>query len=75
MLCYDCALQQRDAPAIGICVRCGKGLCREHVRRQETRPLKRIAAGMGERIVPSAHATLRLLCADCLAAGGGEEEE
>ena len=75
MLCYDCVLQDRETPAIGICIRCGKGLCREHVHRHQVRPLRSVAAGMGKRAVPSAHAVVRFLCADCLAASGGEEEE
>jgi hypothetical protein len=32
MLCYKCAKEGKETPAIGICVVCGMGLCEGHVK-------------------------------------------
>lgn len=32
MLCYSCAAQGGDQPAIALCRKCGAGLCLEHLR-------------------------------------------
>ena len=32
MLCYKCAKEGKEMPAVGICVVCGMGLCIDHVR-------------------------------------------
>lgn len=36
MKCYMCAQQGKDSDAIGVCIVCGMGVCREHMLREET---------------------------------------
>jgi len=36
MKCYICAQQGKNSDAVGICIVCGMGVCREHLIREET---------------------------------------
>ena len=65
MLCYDCAQEKREAPAVAVCVQCGRGLCVRHVVRQEKAVLERVPGGMGSRVVPLPQPAVRLLCDEC----------
>jgi hypothetical protein len=61
MNCYDCAVEGRAEPAVGICIKCGAGICRRHLHLQveqgEVEPGS-IGPGVEE-------ATRRLLCTSC----------
>jgi hypothetical protein len=37
MLCYSCAEQGVDRPAVALCRSCSAGLCREHLRATASR--------------------------------------
>ena len=60
MLCLDCNLVQMQEPAVGICVDCGAGVCRDHavVRRRGSEP-----GSLLERQLADAPRTLR--CSVC----------
>ncbi|AAM30325.1 DUF2180 family protein [Methanosarcina mazei] len=36
MKCYECALEGKDTDAVGICIVCGRGVCKEHLIHEET---------------------------------------
>lgn len=36
MKCYECAKMGKDTDAVGICIICGRGVCKEHLKREET---------------------------------------
>ncbi len=36
--CYECAKDDREAPAIAICQNCGAGLCDHHAREDIEKP-------------------------------------
>ena len=46
MHCFDCAEQNTDRPAVGICTDCGAGLCPHHARTEHRPVTCRIIAGM-----------------------------
>jgi hypothetical protein len=50
MRCYDCTIDSRETPAIGVCGGCGMGVCVEHARVAE-RTVRRIA-GPGVTTLP-----------------------
>ncbi len=35
MKCYDCAKMGKDTDSAGICIICGRGVCSEHLIREE----------------------------------------
>ena len=59
MNCYDCAVEGRAEPALGVCIKCGAGVCRRHLQvEQREVELGSIGPGVEE-------ATRRLLCTSC----------
>jgi hypothetical protein len=38
MICYECAKQERNTPAVAICLNCGAGLCLQHAREAAATP-------------------------------------
>jgi hypothetical protein len=36
MKCYECAREGKDTDAVGICIVCGRGVCKEHLRGKAT---------------------------------------
>ncbi|HII79016.1 MAG TPA: DUF2180 family protein [Methanosarcina sp.] len=36
MKCYECAREGKDTDAVGICIVCGRGVCKEHLIHEET---------------------------------------
>ena len=36
MKCYECAKAGKDTDAVGICIVCGRGVCKEHLLHEET---------------------------------------
>jgi hypothetical protein len=75
MLCFDCAQEKREAPAVAVCVQCGRGLCVRHVVRQEKAVLERVPGGMGPRVARVPGARIRLLCGECAAAADAPDRE
>ncbi len=35
MKCYECAKNGKDTEAVGICIVCGAGVCKDHLRREK----------------------------------------
>lgn len=69
MNCFVCGLAGRQEPALGVCVECGKAVCREHLIVQELPVYRRVAAGMGFRVEALPVRRKRMLCQECDAAG------
>ena len=62
MKCYQCAKMGKDTDAVGICIVCGMGLCKDHLRREE------IPVWDGDypvRLKPDLEHTLRIVCEPC----------
>ncbi len=36
MKCYECAIVGKDTDAVGICIVCGRGVCKDHLIHEET---------------------------------------
>ncbi|WP_407354923.1 DUF2180 family protein [Methanolobus sp. WCC5] len=36
MKCYECAKNGKDSDTVAICIICGRGVCKEHLTREET---------------------------------------
>ncbi len=60
MNCLDCAVQQHEAPAIGVCALCGAGVCLQCVR-LDTRTMPTI----GSPGVAVRRTTRSILCEPC----------
>ena len=61
MKCYDCMLEGRETEAEGICIVCGKGLCKNHMKEMMV-PIKT------EYPIPSLMKIdlPKVLCAECV---------
>ncbi|AKB84571.1 MULTISPECIES: DUF2180 family protein [Methanococcoides] len=35
MKCYECAKNGKDTDAVGICIVCGEGVCKDHLKREK----------------------------------------
>jgi len=65
MNCFLCDLAGKREPALGVCVDCGKAVCREHLVVQELPVYRRVAAGMGFRVEVLPKKRSRILCQEC----------
>jgi len=73
MKCYDCAVNDGVAEAVGICSICGRAVCLKHATMQHL-PQHRVSeAGIGGPIVRLPHDRPRLVCQECDAAVEGRE--
>ncbi len=36
MKCYECAKVEKDADTVAACIICGRGVCKDHLVREET---------------------------------------
>lgn len=67
MMCYECARQGIERPAVGMCHNCSIGLCAEHGRRVKTllaHPTNRsFAPSAAEQELPAE--AERFLCGSC----------
>ena len=67
MMCYECARQGIERPAVGACHNCSIGLCVEHGARVKTlvghSTGKSFAAGEADLELPEE--AERLLCSSC----------
>jgi hypothetical protein len=62
--CYSCALEDLNAPAVGICQRCGAASCMRHIRELS---VPQIPPGMGGM----SPIRMQLVCMRCLDVGSG----
>ena len=62
MKCYQCAKMGKDTDAVGICIVCGMGLCKDHLRREEI-PIW--YGGYSLRLKPDVEHILRIVCEPC----------
>jgi hypothetical protein len=72
MLCYKCAREGKETPAVGICVVCGMGLCRDHVNVAEVTFTEMVMGDAGGMAMLGVERRLerkapRFLCDDCYA--------
>jgi hypothetical protein len=63
MNCYDC--HPRAEAAVAVCRLCGKGVCREHCRRQERKVFEHTASGMAALVRVTGRVVPRMVCAEC----------
>ena len=62
MKCYQCAKMGKDTDAIGICIVCGMGLCKDHLRREESPVWD---GDYPVRLKPDVEHILRIVCEPC----------
>jgi hypothetical protein len=72
MLCYKCAREGKETNAVGICVVCGMGLCREHVNVAEVTFTEMVLGDSGSMAMLGLERRLerkapRFLCDECYA--------
>lgn len=71
MKCYDCAQQGKDVDTIGICILCGRGICKEHSVREDLPIMKgeydvELKCGMGvECSMEDMQHLPKMLCPTC----------
>jgi hypothetical protein len=69
MNCLEC--QPEASPVVGVCGRCGAGLCAEHLIESD----ERLTFNMPIRVpVPVSAPARKLRCARCAAAEAAQEE-
>jgi len=74
MICYQCVERDRkETPALGVCTRCGRGVCRDHLVWEQPSGYRKVAAGMGFRVVPDQGGAARIVCSYCAEHEGADE--
>jgi hypothetical protein len=71
MKCYECLKNEKDSDTLAICIICGRGVCKQHLVREET-PLWegeysiKLKCGMGvECKYEDIQHTQKILCRPC----------
>ncbi|MDT0438295.1 MULTISPECIES: DUF2180 family protein [Streptomyces] len=58
MQCYDCSDRPGTAaPAVGVCIRCGAGVCRAHAHESHAPAYAIVGAGRATHERPARHLT------------------
>jgi len=65
MKCYDCGVSGQTEEAVGICLICGRGVCRDHSILQHLPQTCRTSTGPGTQVVRCPTDRLRLVCREC----------
>ncbi|MEA3403501.1 MAG: DUF2180 family protein, partial [Armatimonadota bacterium] len=73
MQCYDCL--PTSSVAVAVCVLCGKGLCREHMVRQERTVYEHVPSGMAAQVRATGRKIPRLVCKECAEGVGVSDVE
>jgi len=65
MHCYICSQQNKETPAVAICIVCGMGLCKEHLIREELPVWEKLHTGMAETRRKLPESLPRFVCPPC----------
>ena len=68
MNCYDCAMADRTAAAVGICHDCGAGICADHATATPHHLTRMVPLGRKVPIEPAARTIRCQICAAAAAA-------
>ena len=75
MNCFFCDQAAKGEPAVGICIRCGKAVCRQHLVVQKLPVNRKFPAGTGFRIEVLSITQSRVLCLECAEVAAFQSDE